>query len=1144
MKLLNRGLALAVVGAGLAALPTIGVQAAPAAQADPNGVAAMADRASGDVAVSREEATRKVGFIRVQGDGDLLPSVEGDSLGAAKDKADAYLDQYAANFGARPDELVRSAVAESAAGWTATYTQTYKGVDVFGSMLRVQVDREGDLTSVNGYAAPDLSLSVEPRISARDAGERAVGLVREDPPAHDGEAADLTGIAPKTSDLVVYRMGATRGEAGAAVLAYQVEVTNDDNIRDAVFIDAQTGKALNRWSMVHGALDRELYEATGTRTAPVLTRVWKEGDAFPGALNADQQNLVNSAGESYWLYRNTFGRDSYDGAGATMKTVNNDPRISCPNANWNGVTTNYCNGVTSDDVVSHEWGHAYTEYTSGLIYQYQSGALNESYSDVWGETLDLVNGREDAGENYQAKRAVGDCDKTAPPAVDMQITAPANLVGPCLAVAATGAKPFTTTPVTADVVVALDAANTAGPTTTDGCSAFTNAAAVSGKWAYVDRGTCGFADKVANAKTAGATGIVIGNNNSDIPAGFTGDPALYGVMVSQADGAKFKSATAPVKVSVTADDVSARPDTTRWLMGEKSTAFGGAIRDMWNPTCYGDPGKVTDAEYKCDPTGADAGGVHSNSGVPNHAYALVVDGGTFNGQSVTGLGLDKAAAIWWRAQTAYLTPQSNFTDAANAFEQSCADLVGQPINKLTTAPGATPESATPIAAGDCASVTAATAATEMRTEPVKCNFKALLAKDAPATCGEGFSEDVLWSEDFEDGLAGWSASSEVVYTDGIHEAWRSVPSAPAGTGDPHASKVAFGPAPDKGNCVGNSAPRGDFSSRDSITGPVVQLPDSLRSAKLTFEHYVATEIGYDGGNVKMSINGGAFTAIPAAAYLYNKPTTLTGPATNTNPLAGQPGFTGTDGGQTKGSWGESQVDIAAAGAEPGDTVQLRFDIGRDGCGGNEGWYVDNVQIVDCKLVTRTTAVHRPEPSTFGTASTAEVAVERVGSIGGAPQGTVTVTDASGKQLGSATLTGGKASVPLPADLPVGANKLTATYTGSDSLATSTAAFTATVVGKGVIASTTTAKVKPAKPRFKQDFKVVVKVAAEGTTPTGRVVVRIDGKKIGAKRLDDGRAVLKVTKNLKVGKHKLVARYRGSDTVEGSKDRLTFKVRRR
>ena len=472
MKLLNRGLALAVMGAGLAALPTIGVQAAPAAQADPNGVAAMADRASGEVAVTREEATKKVGFIRVKGDGDLLPSVEGNSLDAAKDKADAYLDQYAANFGARPDELVRTGVAESAAGWTATYTQSYKGVDVFGSMLRVQVDHEGDLTAVNGYAAPDLSLSVDPRISADDAGTRAVGLVREDPPAHDGETADLTGIAPKNSELVVYRMGATRGEAGTAVLAYQVEVTNDDNVRDAVFIDAQTGKSLNRWSMVHDALSRELYEKS---PAPA-NRVWKEGDPFPGTLNADQQNLVNSAGESYWLYENAFGRDSYDGNGAMMRTVNNDPRISCPNANWNGVTTNYCDGVTSDDVVSHEWGHAYTEYTSGLIYQYQSGALNESYSDVWGETLDMVNGREDEGENFAAKRAVGDCDKTAPPGLDMRITAPANLAGPCVAVAATGAKPFTTTAVTADVLVGTDAANAAGPTTTDGCSAFTNAA--------------------------------------------------------------------------------------------------------------------------------------------------------------------------------------------------------------------------------------------------------------------------------------------------------------------------------------------------------------------------------------------------------------------------------------------------------------------------------------------------------------------------------------------------------------------------------------------------------------------------------------------------------------------------------------------
>ena len=48
-------------------------------------------------------------------------------------------------------------------------------------------------------------------------------------------------------------------------------------------------------------------------------------------------------------------------------------------------------GVSSDDTVSHEWGHAYTEYTSGLIYQWQSGAMNEAYSDIWGETADILN---------------------------------------------------------------------------------------------------------------------------------------------------------------------------------------------------------------------------------------------------------------------------------------------------------------------------------------------------------------------------------------------------------------------------------------------------------------------------------------------------------------------------------------------------------------------------------------------------------------------------------------------------------------------------------------------------------------------------------------------------------------------------------
>ena len=82
--------------------------------------------------------------------------------------------------------------------------------------------------------------------------------------------------------------------------------------------------------------------------------------------------------------------------------------------------------------------------------------------------------------------------------------------------------------------------------------------------------------------------------------------------------------------------------------------FGGAIRDMWAPTCFGDPGRSRTRSTFCA-TG-DNGGVHANSGVPNHGFALLVDGGTFNGQTVRAIGMVKAAHLYFRAMTVYQGP--------------------------------------------------------------------------------------------------------------------------------------------------------------------------------------------------------------------------------------------------------------------------------------------------------------------------------------------------------------------------------------------------------------------------------------------------------------------------------------------------------
>jgi Thermolysin metallopeptidase, catalytic domain len=221
------------------------------------------------------------------------------------------------------------------------------------------------------------------------------------------------------------------------------------------------------------------------RTPCRQSRSGKRATRSPGALNVNQQNIVNFSGDTYRFFFNTWARDSYNGAGAEMQSVNNDPSISCPNANWNGVTTNYCNGVTADDVVAHEWGHAYTQYTHGLIYQWQPGALNESYSDIWGEVVDSING---AGTDSPAPvRSVGACSSRTRPQPILIINSPE--ARECAAGGAAFGPPLTFAGLTDNVVQALDEVGTVpGDTSpTNGCTALTNAAAVYGNIAPVAR---------------------------------------------------------------------------------------------------------------------------------------------------------------------------------------------------------------------------------------------------------------------------------------------------------------------------------------------------------------------------------------------------------------------------------------------------------------------------------------------------------------------------------------------------------------------------------------------------------------------------------------------------------------------------------
>jgi len=471
VKLLKQGLCLALLGAGLAAAPVslaaatapTSAPAARAASAPSDLVSQIRDGAQGSVTAQTFRATGASSMLRASVNGDLLPTVAGDSKAAAAAKTDAFLSKYGAAFGAGAGELTRSEIAsDGLGGWTSSYTQSYQGVPVFASRIKAHVNADGALTAVSGYAAPDIDLSTSPRLSQDAAADQAVAMVKQSPAlARNGGTAKAQDLKVVGNTLMIYRTGVTKGESGDNRLAWVSEVRDGHAVREQVIVDAQTGKVLNRWSMLDNALDRRLYETSYNPASPATNLRYTEGDPIPGTLNPDQADEVVTSGESYWFFKDVFDRDSYDGNGATRITVNNDPTIACPNANWNGITTNYCTGVSSDDVVAHEWGHAYTEYTSGLIYQWQSGALNESYSDVWGETLDLINNRDDEGEgDVTSKRADGLCSLYTRGAVQLEVSAP---VGICQAAPAAFGPTITAAGFSDDLVVSTDPADGAGP---------------------------------------------------------------------------------------------------------------------------------------------------------------------------------------------------------------------------------------------------------------------------------------------------------------------------------------------------------------------------------------------------------------------------------------------------------------------------------------------------------------------------------------------------------------------------------------------------------------------------------------------------------------------------------------------------------
>ncbi len=133
---------------------------------------------------------------------------------------------------------------------------------------------------------------------------------------------------------------------------------------------------------------REIFDAHGTENLPG-TPVRAEGAPATGDAATDE--AYDDFGATWKLYDEVYGRNSIDGAGmALLGTVHYGEGYQ--NAFWNGERMVFGDGdgvifgrfTASLDVIGHELTHGVTEHTAGLTYRGQSGALNESVSDVFG----------------------------------------------------------------------------------------------------------------------------------------------------------------------------------------------------------------------------------------------------------------------------------------------------------------------------------------------------------------------------------------------------------------------------------------------------------------------------------------------------------------------------------------------------------------------------------------------------------------------------------------------------------------------------------------------------------------------------------------------------------------------------------------
>ena len=326
-----------------------------------------------------------------------------DGGGTPRASAQAFVEEFGAAFGeAEPAEdlTVDRTTPMAAGGRSVHYQQLEGGVPVIAGELNVQVAPGGKVRSAAGELSAGDPVDTDALVPAGDSVEIALESVAR---ASGVSRELLTATEP---ERWVYDP-ALLDEPGPRRLVWRLEVRSEvAPVRVEMLIDARTGEVALRLDLIMGARNRQVCDdqnAVGRTyvcpTSPSVPVVRSEGQGPTG--NSEVDKAYELSGATYDFYFSRLQRDSINGAGMALKSTvrhcpaatTQEPNPGCPYANafWDGNQMVYGDTFAgADDVVAHELTHGVTQYESNLTYINQSGAINESMSDIFGEFVDLT----------------------------------------------------------------------------------------------------------------------------------------------------------------------------------------------------------------------------------------------------------------------------------------------------------------------------------------------------------------------------------------------------------------------------------------------------------------------------------------------------------------------------------------------------------------------------------------------------------------------------------------------------------------------------------------------------------------------------------------------------------------------------------